>query len=214
MPRVPTTAQAINKAQQDILSKANPANIQKGEFTYFVQTQEVYTGQQNPSVSLISEEGLTVLDRQEGPGYVEITVQKEIIDHLQEGSPHSIFKDVFYVSTEPLPNEDAPQEGTPDPLIKFYNLVVRDEVFPKPAKVLEKEPCANPQDCFLNVKKISYDVVFEDPGSPQTTKVEAWLSDEVPYFATILKSCYSTIVSIDTSRPLVRQCKSVFDYQF
>ena len=214
VPRVPTSAQEINKVQQDILANADPTKIQKGEFTYFIQTQEIYTGQQNPSVSLISEEGITILDRQEGPGYIEFTVQKEIIDHLQEGSPHSVFKDVFYVSSEPLPEEETPEEGTPDPQIKFYNLVVRDEVFPKPAKVLEKEPCSKPEDCVLNVKKLSYDVVFVDPENPQTTKVEAWLSDEVPYFATILKSCYSTIVSVDTARPLVRQCKSVFDYQF
>ncbi len=213
-PRVPTTAQEINKVQQEILAKTDPANIQKGEFTYFIQSQEIYTGQQNPTVSLISEEGITILDRQEGPGYIEITLQKEIVDHLQEGSPHSVFKDVFYLSTEPLPEDEDQDAGTPDPLIKFYNLVVRDEIFPKPAKVLEKEPCREPQDCVLNVKKISYDVVFEDPLDPQTTKVEAWLSDEVPYFATILRSCYSTIVSIDTARPLVRQCKSVFDYQF
>jgi hypothetical protein len=212
-PRVPTSAQEINKAQNEILANANPLNIQKGEFTYFVQTQEIYTGQQNPSVSLIAEEGITILDRHEEPGYIEITVQKEIIDHLQEGSPHSVFKDVFYISTESTSDEEN-NEGTPDPLIKYYNLVIRDEVFPKPAKVLEKEPCLEPKDCVLNVKKISYDVVFEDPVSPQTTKVEAWLSDQVPYFATILRSCYSTIVSIDTARPLVRQCKTVFDYQF
>lgn len=213
-PRVPTSAQEINKVQREILAKSDPANIQKGEFSYFIESQEIFTGQQNPSVSLISEEGITILDRFDGPGYVEITLQKEVIDHLQDGSPHFIFKDVFQFSTEPAPVDEDADPGTPDPLIKFYNLVVRDEVFKKPAKVLEKQPCEQPQDCFLSIKKVSYDIVFEDPANPQTTKVEAWFSTEVPYFATILKSCYSTIVSIDTARPLVRQCKSVLDYRF
>jgi hypothetical protein len=214
-PAVPTTADEINKAQQAALSLADPTRIQIGEFVYFLKTQEVYTGQQEPSVNLMEEEGLTVVNRVDYPGYLELTLEKEVIDHLTAGSPHSLFKDVFYVATEPQPPSEDPVETAPaNPNVKFYNLVQNDEKLRKPQKVIDKEPCVLEQDCFLNVKKISYDVVFLDPENPQTTKVEAWFSPEVPYFATVLKSCYTTVVSVDTARPLVRQCKSVFDYQF
>lgn len=225
--RIPTTADEINKVQQEALSLVDPLKIKKGEFAYFIETQEIYTGQQEPSISLMEEESLTVLDRVEGPGYLEFTVQKEIIDHLTDGSPHSIFKDVFYVSTTPEEPEvpetpevpgandsDVPaDEPKPSP-IQFYNLKVVDERISKPKKVIEKDPCATEAECLINVKKISYDIVFTDPAAPQTTKVETWLSSEVPYFSSILKNCYTTVVSVDTARPLVRQCKSVLDYQF
>ncbi len=219
--RVPTTADQINKAQQEALSLVDPLKIKKGEFAYFIETQEIYTGQQDPSISLMEEESLTVLERVEGPGYLEITVQKEVIDHLTDGSPHSVFKDVFYVSTTPY-SPDEPEDGEPDApsdepensQVQFFNLKVVDERISKPKKVIEKYPCATEDECSINVKKISYDVVFTDPAAPQTTKVETWLSSEVPYFSSILKNCYTTVVSVETARPLVRQCKSVLDYQF
>lgn len=222
VPRVPTTAEQINKAQQEALALIDPLKIKKGEFAYFIETQEIYTGQQDPSISLMEEESLTVLDRVEGPGYLEITVQKEVIDHLLEGSPHSIFKDVFYVSTSPdipeVPEEESqeepPVEEPKESPILFFNLKVADERISKPKKVIEKYPCATETECSINVKKISYDIVFTDPAAPQTTKVETWVSSEVPYFASILKNCYTTVVSVETARPLVRQCKSVLDYQF
>lgn len=216
---VPTTSKEISKAQQQILAAANPLSIQKGEFVYFIKSQEIYTGQQNPSVSLMEEEALTVLDRVDGPGYLQITMQKEIIDHLTEGSPHSLFKEVFYIGTEPLDvnEEEAENEDNADSensQIQFYNLKITDEVLEKPAKVKEKEPCVTQQDCLLAVKKVAYDIVFLDPENPQTTKVETWISTQVPYFSSILKSCFTTVISVDTARPLVRQCKSVFDYEF
>lgn len=216
---VPTTSKEISKAQQQILAAADPLTIQKGEFVYFIKSQEVYTGQQSPSVSLMEEEALTVLDRVDGPGYLQITMQKEVIDHLTEGSPQSLFKEIFYIGTEPQEeneNDDTNEDNTDseDSQIKFYNLKVTDEVLAKPKKVQEKEPCANEKDCLLDVKKVAYDIVFQDPQNPQTTKVETWISTQVPYFASILQSCFTTVISVDTARPLVRQCKSVFDYEF
>jgi hypothetical protein len=217
VPMEPTSAEKINKAQQDYLSLISPLKIQQGEFVYFIKSQEVYTGQQEPSVTLMEEESLNVIERKEFPGYIEITLQKEVIDHLTEGSPHSIFKDVFYLETKGKTKNETLTESTASeekPEVLFYNLKATDVLVSKPAKVLEKEPCPNSKECLLKARKISYDIVFTDPLNPQTTKVEAWLSLDVPYFASILKSCYTTVISIDTARPLVRQCKSVFDYQF
>ena len=98
---VPTTAENINKAQQDYLSLIDPSKIQKGEYAYFIKSQQVYSGQQEPSETLMEEESLSVLDRTDYTDYFEITLQKEVIDHLSEGSPHSIFKDVFYFEKSP-----------------------------------------------------------------------------------------------------------------
>lgn len=214
-PMVPTTAENINKAQQDYLSLIEPSKIQKGEFVYFIKSQQVYTGQQEPSVTLMEEESIQVLDRIDFTDYFEVTVQKEVIDHLSDGSPHSIFKDIFYFAKDPSTKDFHSLAKDDEPQAQFYNLKAEDVFVSKPAKVLEKEPCqTSANECLLKTRKISYDIVFPDPTNPQTTKVEAWLSVDVPYFATILQSCFTTVVSIDTARPLVRQCKSVFDYQF
>lgn len=209
-PLVPTTSLEIQKAQEDILAKISPLKIQKNEFVYFIKTQEVYTGQQDPSISLMEEESITITDRVDFPDYIEVTMEKEVIDHLTDGSPHSKFKDVFYfsndVSAKALAEKASSEEA------RYYNLQVSSGFLKKPQKVIDKDPCATQEECLLSVKKVSYDIVFSDPTNPQTTRVEIWLSLEVPYFATILKSCYTTVISIDSSRPLVRQCKTVFDY--
>ncbi len=220
-PMVPTTSLEIQKAQEDILVHISPLKIQKNEFVYFLKSQEVYTGQQDPSLSLMEEESITITDRVDYADYIEVTMEKEVIDHLSQGSPHSKFKDVYYfakdaveksVPTAFISHADSPKAD--DTEIRYYNLKVSDEKWKKPQKVIDKNPCETANECLLNVKKISYDIVFLDPTNPQTTKVEIWLSLDVPYFATILQSCYTTVISVDSSRPLVRQCKTVFDYQF
>jgi hypothetical protein len=213
-PMVPTTSLEIQKAQEEILAKISPLKIQKNEFVYFIKSQEVYTGQQDPSVSLMEEESITVTDRLDFPDYIEVTVQRDVIDHLVDGSPHSKFKDVYYFANDPAALARSLSAKASEDDIRFYNLKVSSEKIKKPQKVIDKEPCTTPDECLLQVQKISYDIVFLDPQNPQTTKVEVWLSSEVPYFATILQSCYTTVVSVETSRPLVRQCKTVFDYQF
>lgn len=212
--KTPTTAAEINKAQQVFFEQIDPLLIQQGQFVYFLKTQEVYTGQLNPSTNLMEEESITVDEVSDLSSYLEVTIKKEVIDHLTEGSPHSLFKDVFYLAKGPAPVDDGGDSSPANSQVQFYNLKTADILVNKPEQVLQKEPCTDPQGCQLRVKKISYEIALEDPQNPRATQVEIWLSADVPYFATILRSCYTTVVTIDSSRPLVRQCKSVFDYRW
>jgi len=225
---IPTSEEDIINAQRNALNKIDPTNIKQGEFVYFIKTQELYSSQE-PTENLMEEEGLTVTEKTEFFGFSEITVVSEIIDHMTDGSPHYKFKDVFEVGTSIVDEPTSePQEKLMKQLdaktvaaldesvdIKFYNLRVREEKISQPKKVLEHTPCPADTDCRINATIITYDlVVFEAGQPPQKNQFEVWISSEVPYFASILKSCVSAIVTIETVRPLVRQCKSVFDYKY
>lgn len=221
---VPTTPEEINKAQTDAFGDVSALNIQQGEFVYTMKTQEVFSSQE-PQATLLEEESLTITERVDYLDYVEFTLVKELVDHTQTDSPHFKFKDVLYLAKNPQPDEqpvdeeetDAPEVQDPNEVVvEYFNLKVVGEDIRKPAKVLEREPCIEGDgSCFIHVKKITYDIrVTVPPEPPQTSSVETWISQDVPYLAAVLKSCFRVVAIIDDSRPLVRQCTQVVDYKF
>lgn len=218
---VPTTAADIQKAQSEAFGNADPLNIKAGEFVYTIQTQQVFSSQE-PTESLMQEESLTITDRQEFNEYIEFTLVKELIDHTEAGSPHYKFKDVLYLAKYPQPEEEedsngAPEMEDPNPVsIEYFNLSVTLENMRKPKKVLEREPCnENDGSCYIKVHKINYDIRYTaPPEKPQTSHVETWISQDVPYLAAVLQSCFRTIAFVEDARPMVRQCTTVLDYKF
>ncbi|MCC6138167.1 MAG: hypothetical protein IT287_06015 [Bdellovibrionaceae bacterium] len=227
---VPTTADAIDKAQSSAFGIKSPLSIQTGEFVYTLRTQQIFSSQE-PAESLLEEQSITVVDRQDVGQYIEFTIVKEQIDHMLPESPHYKFKDVLYLekaAVTPLSVAKAislteeepvapPVLEDPNPVIvEFFNLKVLEEAVRKPKAVLDREPC-NDVDipCTINMFKITYDIrVTVPPQLPQTTSIETWISQEVPYLAAVYKSCFKTVLIIDDARPVVRQCTSVVDYKF
>jgi hypothetical protein len=218
---VPTTAEDIDKAQAEAFGDIDPFSIKTGEFVYTIKTQQVFSSQE-PQEALLEEEGITITDRIDYANYVEFTLVKELIDHTLPDSPRFKFKDVLFLSRE-TENQNAEEPvDTPDledpsgVAIEFFNLKVVPDTIRKPAKVLEREPCVdNEAACFIAVKKITYDVRVTLPQEqPITSSLEIWISNEVPYLAAVLKSCFKTVAIIDDSRPLVVQCTQVVDYKF
>lgn len=208
----------IRKVQSEALSELNPQKIQKGEFAYFIKTQELFSSQ-TPSSLLIEEEAITVTEREDFTDYFSITTIRETIDHTIEGSPHYKFKDVYEIEKMVKQNSITPyaDENTlPDePKISFHNLKKESIQLPRPDKVIEREPCPQNQNCDIRATRIVYDIVIQEPGKEaQKNQAELVLSSEVPFFAGILKSCITTIAVVDDARPFVRQCKSIYDYQW
>lgn len=218
---IPTTSEEIEKAQSEAFGSISPQNIKAGEFVYTLKTQQVFSSQE-PQESLLEEESITITDRIDYVDYIEFTLVKELIDHTQPDSPHFKFKDVLYLAKTPqdLAKEDEPTSPEiEDPSgisIEYFNLKVVADKVRKPAKVLEREPCTEGDgSCFINVKKITYDVrITVPPEKPFTSGVEVWISQDVPYLAAVLKSCMTTVAIIDDARPLVIQCTQVADYKF
>lgn len=212
----PTSAEDIQKAQDEAFGNINPATIKAGEFVYTLETQQVFSGQ-TPVETLLTEESITITERLEYPDYIEFTVVKEQIDHTQSGSPHFKFKDVLYLGKD-TKSDVAPSEADDaSPVsVDYFNLQSSVSKLRKPRKVLEREPC-NEDDgsCYLRVHKISYDArITAPPALPQITNVEMLISQEVPYLAAVLQNCFRTLVMIDDARPLILQCTTVVDYKF
>jgi hypothetical protein len=234
-PDVPTTASDVNDAENKVFDQVDVTNIQAGEYVYILKTQELHSSQE-PVENLIQEEGVTITEREEFTDHFDVTVVKEQIDYLAKDKPHYKFKNVYtidYATTPPPPGTEpsdtevsqkallrrvsAPIQAlstSPQVTLSYFNLKVQKQKMAPPKKVLEHDPCPTGSDCKINVTVINYDVVVTEEGQePQKNKLEVWISSEVPYFATILKSCITTLVKVDDSRPLVRQCQSVYDYQ-
>jgi len=113
------------------------------------------------------------------------------------------------------PSPTAPQSPEPQVTLTYHNLVTRKEKISRPAPVEQRYPCSADEDCRLNATHIFYDVVVHTEGQPsRKNQVELLVTAETPYFGNILKNCLTTVASVDDARPLVRQCKTVYDYEW
>lgn len=229
---IPATPEDIMDAQDKALGDADPLQIKAGQFVYILKTQELHSSQE-PIENLIEETAITVTEREEFGDYFDVTVIKEIVDYVQPDKPHYKFKNIYSIDyPAPFETDFAPKAskehlmkqmsdkvkalaGEDEAEVNYYNLKVEKVKMSPPSKVLEHHPCAEGADCRINVTKLFFDVIVSIPGEdPQRNQFELWASSEVPYFATILKSCVMTVIKVDTALPLIRQCESVYDYRF
>jgi len=237
----PATFDDINNAQNDALEKSDPYSIQAGQYVYTLTTQELHSSDQ-PLENLIEESSFNVLEREEFGDHFEITTLKEVIDHLASDQPHYKFKNVMgmdYATPTDPSDPSAPSKPTAgagakliatawrdrlhkmddgtedgDTTVDFYNLRVEHAKVPRPQKVIDASPCPDGSDCDLNVTKIFYDAVITRPGeAPEREQFENWYSTDVPFFASVLKSCIKVLVKMDDALPLIRQCDVVYDYR-
>lgn len=101
----------ISEIQKKALSKSDPSKLRKGEFVYLIRTQDIFSGS-TPIKSLLSEEGITVTDREEFPEYSILTIVRETIEHSGKETISAKFKDVYYLANEAAQTLPAPQQTT------------------------------------------------------------------------------------------------------
>lgn len=211
-----TSADTIFEKQEELLAQRDPETIQEGDFVSFLSTQQVFTGQR-PTENLVEEEGITVTEREEFEEFFFITTQREVIDHTLENKPSFKFEDTMGFYKEGFGPEDLATEEEVEQRaqVVYQNLSVEEILYPRPQSVKEREPCPVGLDCRIPASRLTYEqLIPESEGNPsQRILVEVVISLNVPFFATILSNCVSTVVVVEDSRPLVRQCKTVYDYQ-
>lgn len=218
----------INTIQNAILSKSDPRDIQVGDFTYILSTQEIFSGS-NPTRMILEEEGITITDRQEDNVGIYFTYVQELVKHLSGGKTTTdkfertaaVAKDSTKINKDESegevedPSTDPNTGFPPGTSVTYHNLVTRQVRVPRPALVEQRDPCPAGQDCSINAVQIFFDVVLHIEGEPsRKNQVERLISSEVPYFGSILKNCLTTVAEIEDARPLVRQCQTVYDYEF
>jgi hypothetical protein len=228
-------AEDIYNAQTEAFNKTDPLLIKQGQYVYTIVTQELYSSQE-PIENMTSERSVNVIQREEFGDHFDITTIDEAIDYTFADKPHFKIKNVYSIeypvtsvaafasqTTEKLllkkldgkvlPFDDAGDDEGPS--YSYYNFKISHEKVDPPKKVMETSPCAEGADCRINVTKMAYDVVITEPGvEAQRRHFDLWVSPDVPYFASVLKSCMTTMVQIDTSFPLLRLCDTVYDYRF
>lgn len=215
----------INNIQNAILAKSDPRDMAVGDFTYILSTQEVFSGS-SPSRMILEEEAITITDRQEDAVGIYYTYVQEIVKHLSSGKTTDKFertaavaKNSTDVNKDDVTEEEETTDGDtgfpPGTSVTYHNLVTREVRVPRPALVEQRHPCPAGQDCSIKALHIFFDVVLHVEGEPsRKNQVERLISSEVPYFGSILKNCLTSVAEIEDARPLVRQCQTLYDYEF
>ncbi len=229
-----TSESAIERAQNKSLSKLNPYSVRAGQWVHFIETQEVISSQ--GSNSFLSKEWTTevgqVEDLPDGP---LITLFRKVTDYLLDENFVYEFKEVMQF----LPPEVVNQQKF-NPLkddyhtfsktlsrlketserqneivgVSYQNLQVKRVIISPPENVKKLPDCAGVSNCKLEGDQITYDVVFlfEDESTQRHT-VEWLVSEDVPFYAGLLKQCTTSFVPVDDLRVLVKQCRDVVDFK-
>ncbi len=236
-----TTADEIEYEQYKSIAKLDPYSVQKNQRIHGIETIELISSQ-NPMKSISKEWTMEVTDVENYVDRRLLTTLKAVSDKADTDQFVYEIKNVYQIpQLNPLQvlnplrlnlseiksyideqqnSPDITKQSTttePDPItgIAFHNLKSQVIELNPPPKVQESENCQGLTNCKISADKITYDVVFLfKSGKTQTHNVEWFISQDVPFFAGILKQCATTIISIESARVLVKQCSEVIDFKF
>lgn len=230
----PSSASQIRKAQEESLMNLNPLSVKTGQRVHSIETQEIISSQQ-PTKFLSKEWVIDVVEVEDTPVKFEVTTNKIVSDRNWEDDFVYQFKDVYLMAqAEPLrlldqintaqydletivakQLEAEDKQGIQLEGVAYFNLKKRPVQMVPPEAVKKSADCKGLKDCKIPADLITYDIVFLfDDGSTRTHNVEWFISSEVPFFASILKQCASTLVTVESQSVLVKQCTDVVDFDY
>lgn len=226
------SATEIQLAQNRSLSKLNPYTVKAGQRIHHIETQEVISSQ--APVKQLSKEWVTeVLEVENSESARYLTTSKQVTDKLYDKDFIYEFKNVYslpqietlslldqfnnnrYSMKSMLQNlsEQDQVEATEIQGVAYQNLSESRVSLVPPELVKDAKGCKSLQNCRIEADQIKYDIVFLlSDGTRRTHNIEWLISDQVPFFAAILKQCASTIVPLENLRVLVKQCNEVVDF--
>ena len=226
--------EAIERAQINSFSKLNPLKTEKDQSVYVVETQEITTSD-GPIYGLLKEWTIVVTDKEDYTSHIKLTSLRRVLNHDIEGKPIFDFKNVLVIKKSDFDIQQAfkPQtlaeklsqkeykglnaknaEATLEQ-VSFHNLSVQSVVLNPPERVVNSPDCRGLSPCEIKADRISYDIVFHfSDDSTRSHQIEWLISSEVPFFASILKQCATTLVPVKDVRVLVKQCQEVVDFSF
>jgi|GEM_PF-2229038 len=222
----------IQQAQRDALAELEPNQIQSGEVAYFVETQEVVTTE-GPLINLVSEWTTEVTNTKAEGGFLFLTTIKTMVDHNETEKPIFKFEDEFAfeaitqethkaveqnpLSLKLMEKDEATQKSLGSRILKvtYHDLQIKKSFEPPPVAVTKSKDCSRIENCEIEMTTIDYEVVFHFADSTiQKHQIQWKISPDVPFFATILSQCATTLVPLDNLRVLVKQCQKVRDFKF
>ncbi len=228
----PTTESAIKSARDRMIAKLNPYTIQQGQRVHSIESQQVISSQS--PVKLLSKEWVTeVVDVSELETERSLTTHKTVTDKLWDKDFIYKFKTAYSLqkveSLDLLDQLDekrlhlsstvanlAEANGIEKATVKgfgYSNLSERRVTLVPPQLVKEAENCKGLPGCRIEADQLTYDIVFLlDDGTTQTFNIEWLVSNQVPFFAGLLKDCNTTVAKIESLRVLVKRCTEVVDF--
>lgn len=221
-----TTPEKILAAQDEALAKLDPYKIQSGQKVYKIESQEIFSSQE--PIKALSKEWITEVTEIENSQFLRlITTNQQVVDHLKDKDFVYEFKNVLTLDQpeiissqqemglyELFPNSlRQSSESSEINSVSFQNLQVSEVTLVPPEAVAKASNCKNIQNCRIRADRISYDVLYRaDDGNIVRFKNEWLISNQVPFFASILRQCVTNLVPYESQRLLVKQCREVVDF--
>jgi hypothetical protein len=222
----------IIAAQEKYLNELNPYTIEQGQRVHSIETQELITAQ-GPQKIVTKEWTTEVIEVDNDPETRFIKTHKQVIDRTWDEDFIYEFKSLYFlrqidslqlldqldlnrlsmsslISRSLKANQVASEEVDG---ISFQNLNEQEVMLVPPELVKNSENCKGIPDCRIPANVMTYDIVLRmKDGTRRTQKIEWIISGEVPYFASLLKDCASTVLTIEGIRVLIKQCSEVVDF--
>ena len=177
-----------------------------------------------------------MIDKTDTSDGTEYTLAEEEVDYNSDGtSNRSVFENTVLVpnstgsSTQSKPSlavlgmEEAlhaastgPQlcDAISDPSITYHNLKVTSGVVDAPDAVQGADFCSGKDPCQIDTTDISFDQVIWSGDQGQKVNCQYTFSDQVPFLASQLKQCITSVVLEQNQHVLVDQCAEVVDFQY
>lgn len=99
--------------------------------------------------------------------------------------------------------------------VKFHGLKRSVQRVPPPELVRARPNCGGVRDCLIALHTIEFDQVVNGGLKPmEKIHYTFKLSPDVPFLASLMDRCMTTLVSIGTTTTLFSQCAPVVDFHF
>ncbi|MES2770192.1 MAG: hypothetical protein V4596_13685 [Bdellovibrionota bacterium] len=232
----PQTIQNMRQAFVDATDGATPLLMGHGEWALFRIQAKLYTG----DFQGLGYKAAQVVDAKNGDMTVEgnlyhnrdlrilLTDYKEPsspeemenpVIELQKEWPCTFVKPPFYIwwTDCPLPMEqnfwvfNSIQEPEVPIFYSLAKYVVKEKL---PKKMVDEGRCYNFVNCEINVTYLEYEMYGKDEnGEDKRVHYVTSFSGDLPYLASNLKTCYSTLLDLEGKKHPAEVCQLMVDFK-
>ncbi len=229
------------------MESVDPGAMKVGEFVHFAETQAI--NNRTETEAILSDTGQTVVGKEETADRIVYTVIQNKITYSGNESRKASTELRMEVGklgaaggSGPAPTGLSMVEharhvisGTDAPLkamaavfaaenerrITYHNLRVSLETVAPPALVSSQPDCLGIPNCKIRLHRVAFDqVAWASAADAERVAFEFAMSPDVPYLATLMDKCATTLVPINSEKPaqsamvLVRQCSPVLNFRW
>lgn len=207
--------------------------VKLGQFVHYSEVQ-VLNGMYE---AVISDVGMTVIDRQETAETVDLKIiQNKIVYSKEEARKSTTEYNVSLAkpgasavatvmsaieNAMPIRTFTRKMESQPTSTFTYHNLRVSTELLAAPPAVQKQPNCLGIPECKIRMYNVGYDEIeWETPEKATRITWDFALSPDVPYLAHEMNKCMTFLLPVDAEKPdtsqkvHIKYCLPVMDFRY